>query len=100
MPKITVTVEHSLGVEEALRRVKEKQETLISGGETEATNVELDWNGNDLEFKFQTFGAKISGTMHVTDSDVTVVLVIPMIALAFKGQIESRVDKELRELLS
>lgn len=99
MPKLTVTVNHDLGAEEAIRRIKEKQETMITGGETEATDIEINWNGNEMEFQFKTFGAKINGMMVVTDNDVTVTLALPMLAMAFKGQISSRVENELQDLL-
>ena len=100
MPKLTVTVEHSLGAEEAVRRIKEKQETVVATSEVQVTNLEIDWNGNDMDYQFQVFGAKISGTMAVTDTDVTTNMSVPLLAMAMKGRITSQVEDRLNELLS
>lgn len=96
MPKITVSVPHQLGQQAA----SEKLQTLITALKerhgSQVTDLEEEWTGNALKFRFKTFGFQFQGTGTVTDSDANLDIDIPFAAMMFKGKIES----EIRETLT
>lgn len=98
MARLTMTSEHKLGREEALRRLKEKL-----GGIPEYRGQIGDpceeWDGDTLSFRFKVVGVKVSGKVTVSDAAVRVAAELPFAAIVFKKQIDRRVRAELDALL-
>jgi hypothetical protein len=95
MSKLSLEVPHTLGREEATRRLKDKL-PLAQG---EVTDLHHEWNDHTLSFDFQTMGMKIAGTMAVEETAVHVDIDLPWAASMVKGMIEQRVRQELGEVL-
>lgn len=100
MPHIKIAAPHSLGREEALRRVKEKAGQLRTAYQTDVPDAEETWEDNQGKFRFTLFGLQIGGTVTVDDQQVVVDTEVPMMAMMFKGQVEGRVREELSQLLA
>jgi hypothetical protein len=96
MPKLSTQVPHTLGREEATRRIKEQ----LPKAKDLVTDLKQEWHDHTLTFQFTGMGFKISGTMAVEDAAAKVDVDLPLAAAMFKGMIEQRVHKELAAILA
>lgn len=99
MGNITVTVQHNLGQDEALKRVK----TFVSEMKTQygsKASFEESWNGNVGTFSGSGSGVSASGTVTVNPADVTVDLTVPAIVMFMKGTVESGMRQNLERVLA
>lgn len=96
MPKITISVGHQLGQQEAAERLQRFVTRLKEKHQDQVSNLEEEWSGNALKFRFKTFGFQFQGTGNVSENDATLDVDIPFAAMMFKGKIES----EMRDTLS
>ena len=58
------------------------------------------WQGNNLNFSFKTYGFDVSGTVAVEPNAVRIDSKIPFAAMMFKGKIEQTLKDELAKLLA
>ncbi len=100
MPRVTQEVPHTLGQEEAMRRVKEKIAEMEQTHRNEYSGLNQQWDGPRLSFEFRVVGMKISGTADVEESQVQLTATVPFAAMMFKGKIERGVSDELGALLA
>ena len=91
---------HSLEQEEAARRLKEKFASVREAYGDQVTDLQDCWDGNTLSFAFRIMGMKISGTVEVAPAVIRMAAKIPLAAMMFRGQVESRVQEELAALLA
>ena len=96
MPKLTMEVPHSLGQDEAVRRLKDK----LREAEGAADDMHQEWHDHTLSFHFEVMGMKIQGTMAVEDKAVRVDVDLPLAAVMVKGMIQQRVQQELAAVLT
>jgi len=100
MPKLSMSVQHQLGQEEALRRMKDKADAVWNENRDKIAEGSQTWNDNQLSFSVSVMGMKIPGQVVVGQADIVLSADVPFIALAFKGMIEDRVRQELGTLLA
>jgi hypothetical protein len=100
MATLTLTANHKLGRAEALRRVKEKLESLLATYRSKVSDPHEEWTENSASLRFGVVGVHVSGTVTVTDSELRVTATVPFAMLVFKHKIESRVRTELDRLLA
>jgi putative polyhydroxyalkanoate system protein len=100
MPKFSTAVPNPLGkdtarsaVEGLLARVTEKYGEQVS-------SLEQSWAGDTLNFAMTTYGFKITGHLHVEESQVKVDGDLPFAAAMFKGKIEGSIHDELEKCLA
>ena len=99
MPKITVNVPHELGQQVAAERLQSFVTRLKEKHQGQVTDLEEEWSGNDLKFRFKTFGFQFQGTGNVSDTDAKLDVDIPFAAMMFKGKIESEMRDTLTRVL-
>ncbi|HVX11659.1 MAG TPA: polyhydroxyalkanoic acid system family protein [Pirellulales bacterium] len=99
MPKITVNVPHELGQQVAAERLQSFVTRLKEKHQDQVSNLEEEWSGNSLKFRFKTFGFQFQGTGNVSDTDATLDVDIPFAAMMFKGKIESEMRDTLTRVL-
>jgi hypothetical protein len=99
MPKITVNVPHELGQQAAAERLQSFVTRLKEKHQDQVSNLEEEWSGNALKFRFKTFGFQFQGTGNVSDTDATLDVDIPFAAMMFKGKIESEMRDTLTRVL-
>ncbi|MEE2756659.1 MAG: polyhydroxyalkanoic acid system family protein [Myxococcota bacterium] len=90
MATIRITESHTLGTETAKSRVSVFEEMLGKFG------VKLSWSGHKATFK----GIGVSGSMSVTDNDVTVEIKLGMMARAAGvdgDRLKGSISRRLRE---
>ncbi len=100
MPKLTIAVPHSLSQQEATERLKGLLAQVKEKYKSQMSNVDEQWNDNNLAFGFSTYGFPIKGTVDVGTTEVTLDGDLPFAAMMFKGKIEEGVRGELEKLLA
>lgn len=100
MPQLSVEVAHSLGRDEALRRLQSQFDQVRRQYGDSVGELTEDWRDGRFEFGFRTMGMQISGQVEVADSAVRIDCAFPWAAAMFKGMIESRIRSELGDLLN
>lgn len=99
MPKFNVTVPHSLAREEATRRLDQFVQVLQEKFQEQVSDLEQTWEGDDLNFRFKTYGIQLSGKITVTDDALVMDGELPFTAMMFKGKIESAIREQLERLV-
>jgi len=99
MPQLSMEVAHSLGSDEALRRLQNKFDQVRRQYGDSVGELTESWRDGRFEFGFQTMGMHISGQIEVADTAVRLNCELPWAAAMFKGMIESRIRSELGDLL-
>jgi hypothetical protein len=100
MPRITMETPHTLGSEEATRRLKDKFGAVRAKYGTQVHNLREQWADHTFSFEFSTMGMGVSGTVQVEDANVKLDAHLPFAAMLFKGVIEQRIRQELGGLLA
>jgi len=88
-------VTHSLGREEAARRIKEQLGTASA----EVTDFEEQWQGYTMTFRCKAHGFAVSGTVIVEDTDVQLDATLPLAAVMFKSVIEQCLRQQVDDIL-
>ncbi len=99
MPKLVLDIPHSLGQEEATRRLKEKFAAARAEYQGQVSNFREEWQDHTFSFGFHVLGMAISGTVAVDDAAVKLVTQLPLAAAFFKGAIEERLRQEVGKLM-
>ena len=100
MPRLTMDTPHSLGQEEAARRLKAKFNVVRENFGGQVSDLHEQWNDHTLSFGFKTMGMKVAGEVAVHEDRVTLDTKLPLAAAMFKGMIETKVRDELGDLLA
>jgi predicted NBD/HSP70 family sugar kinase len=100
MPQLTLAVPHSLGLDEAMRRLKDKFAAARAEHQGRVSNLREEWRDHTLSFAFQAMGMGVSGTVAVEPSQVKLKADLPLAAAFFKGAIEQRLRQEVNILLA
>jgi hypothetical protein len=100
MPRLTMETAHALGQDEALRRLREKFDSVRAQHGGEVKNLSEEWTDHTLNFSFSAMGMGVSGKVKVEDCAVKLDADLPFAAMLFKGAIESRIRTELGDLLA
>jgi putative polyhydroxyalkanoate system protein len=100
MPRITIDVSHSLGLEEATRRLKEKFAAALAEHQSRVSDLREEWREHTLSFGLKAMGLGVSGTVAVKPDQVKLDAELPFAASFFKGAIEQRLRQEVAVLLA
>jgi hypothetical protein len=100
MAKLSVSVPHSVGQEEAVRRLQERSNLAANAYKGQVRDLKQEWQGNVLSYRFSVLGAAISGTVAVEPSEVRVIAEVPFTAMMFRGVIEKQLREELTRALA
>ncbi len=99
MPKSTVSIDHSLGQEEALQRIKGMMGSVKENYGSQVSDLQEEWTDNGGTFSFKAMGFKISGDLAVTDSKVVIDAEYPWAAKPFQSTIETTIRERAERLL-
>lgn len=99
MPKSTVSIDHSLGKEEALNRLQGMLAQVKENYGNQVSDLEENWTDNGGSFSFKAMGFKISGDLTVTDSKVMIDAEFPWAAKPFQSTIETTIRERAERLL-
>ena len=101
MPNLTKTYPHSLGKEEAARRLKERiASEKINKANVASVSKEV-WNDPyNLDFAMTLFNYRVDGTLKIEDSEIIVDLNLPFVAMMVKGMIEDQMRQQMDIMLA
>lgn len=100
MPRMSMTIPHSLGQDEAQRRIATMLADVKAQHGDKITDLHEQWNGNTGNFSFKAMGFNLSGTLKVTDSDVEMNGDLPWAAKPFQGTVEATIRERAERLLA
>jgi hypothetical protein len=100
MPGLIVSVSHRLPQEEALRRIQRTVAEARAQYSDKITDLRESWDGFSGAFVVSAMNQQASGSVTVNPSEVTVEATLPLLALAIKPMIESRIRHELTRILA
>ena len=100
MPKLKLGVPHTLGQEEATRRLKARFGELKNRFGGQISDLEEAWDGDLMTFGFKAMGMAIRGVVASESSEVNVKADLPLAAMMFKGTIEQQMRDELGKILT
>lgn len=98
MPKVTVTVPHTLALAEATERARPALEKTVS--DFEGRDLSIAWTGPAAEFSFKSLAFTIKGRVAVEPAQVTVEVDLPFAAMMFKDKVEKAITKNLTRSFS
>ncbi|HWV25460.1 MAG TPA: polyhydroxyalkanoic acid system family protein [Thermomicrobiales bacterium] len=99
MPKSSISIDHSLGEQEALNRLKGILDQVKEKYGSQVSDLQENWTDNGGDFSFKAMGFKIAGDLTVTDSKVLINAEYPWAAKPFQGTIESTIRERAQRLL-
>jgi hypothetical protein len=99
MPKTTVTVDHSLGKDEALQRLHGMLAQVKQNYGNQISDMDESWNDNGGSISFNAMGFKIVADILVTDNQAAFDVELPWAAKMFQGTIETTIRERAERLL-
>jgi hypothetical protein len=100
MPKIKLSVSHTLGQDEAKKRISKLIADTRDKFGGMVTDLEESWTGYIDNFRFRAMGFSVEGQLDVQPSEVLIHVSLPFAALAFKGRVESEILSRAKDLLA
>ncbi len=98
-PPLTVIIPHSLGRNEAIRRLKVGlDEAHLRFGQL-FTIQEETWTGNRLQFRLTALAQSVSGSIEVFDEYVRLEVALPWLLAKIVEKIQPLIQREGRLLL-
>ncbi|MCA9184295.1 MAG: polyhydroxyalkanoic acid system family protein [Pirellulaceae bacterium] len=97
MPKLSFTVPHSHDPAIAVEMVQPALEKTIK--DFEGRDAEINWSGNEADYKFKSLAFTITGHMAVSDNEVQIDIDLPFAALMFKDKVGKAITKNLGRAL-
>jgi putative polyhydroxyalkanoate system protein len=95
---LTINIPHSLGKEEARRRLETGFEKIQDQFAKQAT-VEKTWDGDHMTFTAIAMGQTITGTMDVLEEAIRLDIVLPGFLGMLAGKVRDKVQKQGQLLL-
>lgn len=90
MEPFVVTVPHSLGREEALRRMKPVLSEAVQSFPILRLEEEV-WAGDRMDFRVKALGQSIAGSINVLDNAVRIEAMIPWLLSKFGGAVQQTI---------
>jgi len=103
MPPLTFTLPHSLGKDEARRRIDHGfaniQQQLSAGSGFGLISFDQRWEGDRLSFSGRTLGQTIQGRIDILPDSVHLEVDLPVLLAALADKITGRLKQETVKLL-
>lgn len=100
MPKLSITIPHELGKEQAADRLNKFIDGLHDDYGSQVSDLHQAWQDSSLDFGFRAFGMAVKGQIAVGEKQLDLKGDLPMAAMVLKGKIESAIRDELTKLLA
>ena len=100
MPRLEVSVAHSLDRQTAVERLQRFLDHLKAQYQDRLSNLEEEWDEHSGRFKFSVMGFSTEGTISVEENEVLIDGKLPIAAVLFRGQIEETIRSYLTKVLA
>ncbi|BAT58711.1 putative polyhydroxyalkanoic acid system protein [Variibacter gotjawalensis] len=98
MAKVEVSIPHSLGKDEAARRIKAGLEKA-QGGFAGLTLTDQTWTGDTMVFKAGAMGQSVPGEIDVAEQSVRIAVDLPFFLAAMAETAKGMIEKQGQLLL-
>ncbi len=95
---LIVSIPHSLGKPEALRRLKSGM-TRVLGGVPMLKVDQQTWSGDRMSFRISALGQVASGTVDVAEDNVQLEVTLPLLLQRFAQVVQRGMTEGTRRLL-
>lgn len=99
MNKINMAISHSLTQDEAVNRLKRLLHDVKTQFSDQISGFTEEWDCNTGKVNFSAMGFPLSGMLTVKASQVEISGELPLVAIPFKGQLESMIKNRTETLL-
>lgn len=100
MPKTYVTIDHTLGKDEALQRLHGMLAQIKDSYGSQISDLDESWSENGGSIAFKAMGFKIDADIAVTDTQAAFDVELPWAAKMFQGTIETTIRERAERLLA
>lgn len=100
MPKTNVTIDHTLGKDEALQRLHGMLAQIKDSYGNQISDLEESWSEDGGSIAFKAMGFKIDADIAVTDTQAAFDVELPWAAKMFQGTIETTIRERAERLLA
>jgi hypothetical protein len=100
MPGFSTEVNHSLGQDVALEKLKGFLDQVRQRYPKQISEIEGSWSDNVLNYEFTTFGIKVDGTLTVEEEVVKMEGNLPFAAMMFKSKISDSIKVALEKAIA
>ena len=100
MPKLNITIPHSLTQAEAAHRIHGLLGDLKAEHADKIKDLQEEWNGHMGKFDCSIMGLRVSGILAINPAQVTITGSLPLAAMLFKGKLESMITEHAAKLLA
>jgi hypothetical protein len=95
MPEpLTVTISHTLGRDEAKRRIEGGLERIRTQLAPYITKLEVAWDSYRLDFRVAAMRQTVSGRIDVEDDTVRIEIALPFLLQVVANRLIARVERE------
>ena len=91
---LVISLPHSLGKQEAIRRIKEGLQWAKQKYGAMMTVSQEDWTDGRLTFRIGVLGQSAQGTIDVTDQDATITVQLPWLLAKFAEKAQAIVQRQ------
>lgn len=96
---VVVSIPHSLGKEEAVRRLQGGLSRMRASFGNTVRPVEETWRGSHLDFRWSVLGQTASGSLDVADDHVRVEITLPWLLARLADKAKGALQKQGKLLL-
>ncbi|MCL2743747.1 MAG: polyhydroxyalkanoic acid system family protein [Planctomycetaceae bacterium] len=101
MPLLKITEPHTLGKEEAVHRLRQKEIEIKEKNTYLVSDLSETWTTPySMDFAFKIYGFSPTGSVCVEDDKVTISVDLPLAAMFIQGMLENEIRKELAKVLA
>jgi len=94
-----ITYEHTLGKDEALKRIKAALIDAIGKYSDKVSNIKESWEDNVGQFSFNTYGFTLKVKAIVEDTSITAEGKVPWLLSSYSGKIEQILLDNIKKAL-
>ncbi|WP_184547205.1 polyhydroxyalkanoic acid system family protein [Mucilaginibacter sp. FT3.2] len=99
MPNLRVNINHKLGRQGAINRIKHLLNNPSASISSEISELKHTWIDNSNEFNLLVRGIKVSGTMKIENDFLSISGSLPILFYPLKKQIENIIKEHAASLL-
>lgn len=100
MPSFRTEVPNPLSKDAAIEKLKGLLDTVSERYQGQVSDVQGEWNDNQLTFSMKTYGAAIKATLVVEEDKATLEGELPFAMLAFRGKFEQAFQQAIEKGLA
>ncbi|MEI8140281.1 MAG: polyhydroxyalkanoic acid system family protein [bacterium] len=100
MPKLNITIPHSLTQAEAASRIRRLLNDMKVEHSEQITDLKEEWDNHTGKFACSVMGFRVSGMLAIEPSKVIITGSLPLAAMLFKGKLKSMIKGHAAELLA